>query len=102
MKEYRIILEPQFQEELNSILYLFPYSKMTRKKLHAEIKNTVLSLEIFPERYHEIGETKNIQEENIRKLPINKFIVVYQVDNENNQVHILHIFSERQDYLNQI
>ena len=102
MKEYRIILEPQFKKELESILYLFHHSKLTRKKLHTEIKNTVLSLEIFPERYHKIGETTNLQEENIRKLPINKFIVVYQVDNENNQVNILHIFSERQDYLNQI
>ena len=102
MKEYRIILEPQFKEELNSILYLFPHFNITRKKLHTEIRNTVLSLEIFPERYNKIVETQNIKEENIRKLPINKFIVVYQVDNENNQVNILHIFSERQDYLNQI
>lgn len=102
MKEYRIILEPQFKEELDSILYLFPHSRLNRKKLHTEIRNTVLSLEIFPERYHKIGETKKIQEENIRKLPINKFIVIYQVDNENNQVNILHIFSQKQDYLNQI
>jgi len=102
MKMYRIMLEPQFKKELESILYLFPHSKLTRKKLHTEIKNTVLSLEIFPERYHKIVETKNIQEENIRKIPINKFIVIYQVDNENDQVNILHIFSGRQDYLNQI
>ena len=102
MKEYRIILEPQFKEELDSILYLFSHSSASRKKLHTEIKNTVLSLEIFPERYHKMRETKNIQEENIRKLPINKFIEVYQVDNENNQVNILHIFSQKQDYLNQI
>ena len=102
MKEYRIILEPQFKEELNSILYLFPHSNASRKKLHTEIRNTVLSLEIFPERYHKMRETKNIQEENIRKLPINKFIIVYQVDNEKDEVYILHIFSQKQDYLNQI
>lgn len=102
MKEYRIILEPQFKEELNSILYLFPHSNINRKKLHTEIRNTVLSLEIFPERYHKMRETKNIQEENIRKLPINKFIIVYQVDNEKDEVYILHIFSQKQDYLNQI
>ena len=102
MKEYRIILEPQFKEELDSILYFFPQSKINRKKLHTEIRNTVLSLEIFSERYHKIVETTNLQEENIRKLPINKFIVVYQVDNENNQVNILHIFLQKQDYLNQI
>ena len=102
MKEYRIILEPQFKEELDSILYLFPHSNATRRKLHTEIKNTVLSLEIFPERYHKIVQTKNIQDENIRKIPINKFIVIYQVDNEKDEVYVLHIFSQKQDYLNQI
>ena len=102
MKEYRIILEPQFQEELDSILYFCSYSNITRKKLYAEIRNTVLSLEIFPERYHKIEETRNIKEENIRKLPINKFVVIYQVDDKNNEVYLLHIFSQKQDYLNQI
>ena len=102
MKEYRIILEPQFKEELNSILYLFPHSNLTRKKLHTEIRNTVLSLEIFPERYGQIDEYENLRTENIRKLPINKYVVIYEVDNEKDEVYILHIFSQKQEYLNQI
>lgn len=102
MKEYRIILEPQFKEELDSILYLFNYSNTTIKKLYTEIRNTVLSLEIFPERYHKIGETRNIQEANIRKLSINKYVVIYEVNDEKDEVYLLHIFSQRQDYLNQI
>ena len=37
----------QAKEELDSILYLFPHSKINRKKFHTEIRNTVLSLEIY-------------------------------------------------------
>lgn len=102
MKEYRIILEPQFKEELNSILYLFPHSNITRKKLHTEIRNTVLSLEFLPERYGKINKYEKLRIENIRKLPINKYVVIYEVDNEKDEVYILHIFSQKQDYLNQV
>lgn len=37
---------------------------------------------------------------NIRKLIVNKFIIIYKVDNINEKVYILHIFSEKQDYYN--
>lgn len=47
-------------------------------------------------------EELNDKEKDIRKLIINKFIIIYNVDNINNQVYILHIFSEKQDYFNLI
>ena len=102
MKEYRIILQPQFLEELDAILYFFPYTYITKRKLYTEVRNTVLSLSIFPERYGQIKEYKKFRTENIRKLPINKIIVIYEVDNKKDEVYILHIFSEKQDYLNQL
>ena len=37
---------------------------------------------------------------NIRKLIVNKFIIIYKVDNINEKGYILHIFSEKQDYYN--
>lgn len=100
MKEYRIILQPQFLEDLETILYFLTSTKLARRKLYTEVKNTVLNLSIFPERYNKIN--KKFRTENIRKLPINKYVVIYEVDNENDEVYILHIFSQRQDYLNQI
>ena len=102
MKEYRIIIEPQFLEELDAILYFFPQTDINKRKLYTEVRNIVFSLSIFPERYSQMNEYEKFKTENIRKVPINKFVVIYQVDNEKNEVYILHIFSQKQDYLNQI
>lgn len=102
MKEYRIILQPQFLEELETILYFFPGTKLTRRKLYIEVRNTVLNLSIFPERYNQINEYENFRTDNIRKLPVNKYIIIYEVDNEKEEVYILHMFSQKQDYLNQL
>ena len=100
MKEYSIIIQPQFLEELEVVLYFFRNKFPTKRKMFAEIRNTVLSLSIFPERYSKIN--KNFNTKNIRKLPINKYVVIYEVDNEKDEAYILHIFSQKQDYLNQI
>ena len=99
MKEYKIKLTSQFLEELDTSLYFF-HSYMTKRKLYNEVRNTVFSLSIFPERYSKINE--NFRTENIRKLPINKYVVIYEVNNDKDEVYILHIFSQKQDYLNQI
>lgn len=100
MKEYKVNLTTQFKEELKKTLYFFQYSYNTRKKLHYEIRNTVSSLSILPERYSRLKE--NSKTANIRKLPVNKFVITYEVDNEKEEVYLLHIFSQKQDYLNQI
>ncbi len=98
MKEYNINLTNQFLEELNEILYFFPNSYLYKRKLYYEVRNIVSTLTIFPERYAKLND----KEKDIRKLIINKFIIIYNVDNINNQVYILHIFSEKQDYFNLI
>lgn len=100
MKEYKINLTHQFLEELDKVLYFFSYSYLTRRKIYNEVRNIVLSLSIFPERYSQIKEHEKFRTENIRKLSIDKFIIIYEVDNTKNEVYVLHIFSEKQDYLN--
>ena len=90
MKEYNVNLTNQFLEELEKISYLY------KKKLYYDIRNTVSTLSIFPERYMKLKNDKK----NIRKLIVNKFIIIYKVDNINEKVYILHIFSEKQDYYN--
>ena len=99
MKEYKINLTDQFLEELDSSLYFFS-SYMNRRKWYKDVRNIVSSLSFFPERYGQIN--KNLKAEKIRKLPINKFVIIYKVDNENDDVYVLHIFSQNQDYLNEI
>ena len=100
MKEYSVIIQPQFLEELEVILYFFQDRYSTKRKVYAEVRNTVYSLSIFLERYSKINN--NFNTKNIRKLPINKYVVIYEVNNEKNEIYLLHIFSQKQDYLNQI
>ena len=56
MKEYKINLTNQFLEELDEKLYSFPNSYINRRKIYTEVRNIVLSLSIFPERYSQINE----------------------------------------------
>ncbi len=98
MKEYNVNVTNQFLEELDEILYFFPNSNLLKRKMYYEIKNIVSTLSIFQERYIKIQNFRD----NIRKLTINKFVIIYKVDNVKNQVYILHIFSEKQDYYNLI
>lgn len=98
MKEYNVNVTNQFLEELDEILYFFPNSNLLKRKMYYEIKNIVSTLSIFSEIYIKIQNFRD----NIRKLTINKFVIIYKVDNVKNQVYILHIFSEKQDYYNLI
>ena len=75
MKEYNINLTNQFLEELNEILYFFPNSYLYKRKLYYEVRNIVSTLTIFPERYAKLND----KEKDIRKLIINKFIIIYNV-----------------------
>ena len=100
MKEYSVIIQPQFLEELEVILYFFQNRYQTKRKVYTEVRNTVSSLSIFPERYSKINNNFNTR--NLRKLPINKYVVIYEVNNEKNEIYLLHIFLQKQDYLNQI
>ena len=72
MKEYNVNLTNQFLEELEKILYFFPNSYLYKKKLYYDIRNTVSTLSIFPERYMKLKNEKK----NIRKLIVNKFIII--------------------------
>ena len=62
-------------EELEKILYFFPNSNLLKRKMYYEIKNIVSTLSIFPERYIKIQNFRD----NIRKLTINKFVIIYKV-----------------------
>lgn len=98
MKNYNIQTTQNFEEEFRDILYYISSilkEPIISKKLYSKIINKLLSLNIFPERYTLISYN-----ENIRKLLIDNFVIIYQVDISSNQIFILHIFHNSQDYLN--
>ena len=75
MKEYNVNVTNQFLEELDEILYFFPNSNLLKRKMYYEIKNIVSTLSIFSEIYIKIQNFRD----NIRKLTINKFVIIYKV-----------------------
>ena len=82
INKYIIKLSPSFENELNNIYryILFELKEpMIASKLYDKIKNTILSLECFPERYMKISDF-NHKDRNMRKLIIEKYIIIYEVN----------------------
>ncbi len=105
MNKYKINITEPFYEELDRIYYyicFFLNSPKAAKRLFNKIKEEILTLEYFPERYSRICENEKIKKQNYRKLPINNYIIIYQVDNKFHNVFILHIFHGSQNYFSKL
>lgn len=84
--EYDIILLPSFNKELDNI-YNYIYMKLNSpnvaKKLYKLIKSEISKLNLFPERYSKIFiSNKKYQNQNLRKIIIKNYVIIYQVDND--------------------
>lgn len=79
MNKYKIIPTPSYKQELALVynyIFLNLKSPITAKRLHNSIKKKILSLQYFPQRCPKIHFYKN---DNIRKLLINDYIIIYEV-----------------------
>jgi len=79
---YIINTTEEFEGEYHNILnYIVSSLKepKTAQELDAKIKRKISSLNFFPERCQIVSPTK-FKDENIRRLIINDYIVVYKVD----------------------
>lgn len=102
MNNYFINTSPTFEEELQNIVsYIYFYLKDPRVsiKLYKKIINKIYSLGVLPERYPKIHYKLNHTNLTLRKLPIDNFVVIYEVNNLTHQIFILHIFHCSQNYL---
>lgn len=102
MNKYKINTTRTFEKELQSIYYYISNQLQEpniAKQNYRKIKEKILTLQYLPERHQKIFESKF---KNLRKLLINNFIIIYEVENKTYQVFILHIFLKNQNYLNQL
>lgn len=105
MIKYSIIHTPQFKREARNIYQYFCFSlhsPQTGQKLFKKISNIIFHLDLFPERYSKVFIPNKLQNRNLRKIPINNYIIIYEVDNYNHNVFILHIFHGKQNYLDKL
>lgn len=98
MTEYDIILSPLFNRDLENI-FNYIFFSLNEPQVAINFKSKVAckiaSLKYFPNRYSKIL-IHNIQ---YRKMPIGKYIIIYDVNFSKKQVNILHIYHSTQNYL---
>lgn len=83
IKRYIINQTPSFEKELESIYKYLAFKlkePLTAKNFYNKIIKEIYSLQHFPERYMKISSYKN-KNRNIRRLPINQYIIIYEVNN---------------------
>ena len=58
------------------------------------LERAILKLDSLPERY---PHYRRIEDTDVRMMPVDNYIVLYSVDNNEKQVNILHIIYKRKD-----
>jgi len=79
-KKYLVIQTLSFKKDLKEVLDYIAFKlnePIISKKFYDNLLTKIYSLQYFPERYTKINYKNKV----LRKLPIHKYIVIYQVDN---------------------
>ena len=96
-RKYEVIWLNSFKQELSHI-YNYLSKDLNNhsivKKIHKKILNSLFYLSYYPNIYQKIDHPKNV-----RRITIEKYIILYTVDDIKQKVYILHIFHGSQDYL---
>ena len=105
MNKFTVNLTPEFQNELDTIYFNLLFTNHSLKKSKSffyEVRKSVLNLNIFPERYPRLSNYRKNKDENIRKLLLNNYVIIYRVEKELSQVFVLHIFHCNQNYIDKL
>ena len=101
--KYKIVLSPEFSYEAtniyNHLIYNFNKPELA-KKLRRKITNALSSLQFFPGRYLNLNNFIKTKTQNLHKILIDNYVLIYKIDYILHEVNILHIFHSNQDYLN--
>ena len=78
-KKYLVLQTLSFKKDLKEVLDYIAFKlnePITSKKFYDNLLTKIYSLQYFPERYTKINYKNKI----LRKLPLHKYIVIYEVD----------------------
>lgn len=84
MKIYKIIWSPKARNDLQNIHFYIEYylkEKSTAKKIVNRILNYISNLSYLPEKYVKLEDWKD-KTKNVRKMKVNNYIIIYEVDKE--------------------
>lgn len=84
IKQYQIKQTPMFEQELEDI-YRYLTIKLKEPNIainfYKKVMKKIYSLKCLPERYARIYDFRN-KSRDLRKLFINDYIVIYEIDND--------------------
>lgn len=101
---YHVIFTMQAMEELQEIyLYISRklYAKVVANNLMKEINNKIMNLSIFPKLYSELKISKS-KDNTYHKFIVKNYIIIYKVNDKKREVHVVHIFYARSNYIKKI
>ena len=84
MKIYKIIWSPKARNDLQNIHFYIEYyfkEKSTANKIVNRILNSISNLSYLPEKYVKIQDWED-KSKNVRKMKVNNYIIIYEVDKE--------------------
>lgn len=99
---YQISWSRTFQNQLSNILFYIDstlQNPISSKEFYPKIINSLENIKIFPRLYPKIKSKKYLEKE-LRKLVIDKYVIIYEVDDLHEKINLLHIFHSSQNYLN--
>lgn len=84
MKIYKIIWSPKARNDLQNIHFYIEYyfkEKNIANKIVNRILNSISKLSYLPEKYVRLEDWKD-KTKNVRKMKVNNYIIIYEVDKE--------------------
>ena len=94
MSKYKVLLTPEFQQEIRDIHSYIAYTLLvpeTAAKQVVRIMDIVKSLDEMPERYS-LYEKEPWHSRGLRKVVIDNYVVFYYVNKKVNEVAVFHVF----------
>ncbi len=97
MNNYYLISTEKFKEELRKIhtYYSFNYSIYSSNKFQKLLIQKIEVLKMFPKMYPMF-----YSKERLRKIPIEKYIIIYQV--KNHYIYLVDIISKKSKKYNEL
>lgn len=84
IKKYKIIWSPHARDDLRNIKYYiknYLKEKNTANNVVKRILNSILDLSYLPEKHVKV-QIFNEKTNNIRKMPITNYLVIYEVNHD--------------------
>ena len=91
--KYTIIISPTFENDLDNIInFYIDKNSNYAEKIFKEVKELIISLNDFPEKYAKISDDIPNKDLNIRQFVYDNYRIIYQI--KENYIYILTILGQ--------